>query len=98
MVEIGAVAQCGEFGGIGCGCEVAERGVRPRCVVISDPARNGRSGVVEAEEQRLIQEFVPHLGVEGFADSVLHWLSSALPASNARKIKGQPNTTHAGMH
>ena len=36
------VAHCGEFGSIGCGCEIAERGVRPGCVVISDPARDGR--------------------------------------------------------
>src|SRR5918994_1835556 len=39
------------------------------------PGRDGLAGVVEAEEQRLVQELVSHAPVEALADAVLHRLA-----------------------
>ena len=49
--------------------------MRPTLVVIGNPGRDGRSGVIEAEEQRLVQELVAHAPVEALADAVLHRLA-----------------------
>lgn len=86
MVEIGAVAlgkqrrvsvsrrrcaHCGKFGGMDCGGQGAEHGLPPWCVAIGDPARVGRSDVIEAEKQRFTQEFVFYLEIDYFAAVVL---------------------------
>lgn len=44
-------------------------------VVVHDPAGDRRTSVVEVAEQGLVEEFVPHAAVEGFADTVLHGAS-----------------------
>ena len=47
----------------------------PCGVVVGDPGGDGAAGMVEAEKQRLVQELVAHLRIEGLADPVLHWLA-----------------------
>lgn len=44
--------------------QVAEGGMRAVIVVVDDPTRDYRSGVVEVAEQGLVEEFVPHPVVE----------------------------------
>ena len=46
----------------------------PFGVVGLGPAGHGLAGMVDAEEQCLVQEFIPHPAVEGFAVPVLHGL------------------------
>ena len=41
------IACCGEIGGIGCRCEIAQRRVRPSLVVIVDPVRDLGPGMIE---------------------------------------------------
>ena len=47
----------------------------PGRVVVGHPAGDDAAGLIEAEEQRLVQSSVPHLRVERFADAVLHGLA-----------------------
>jgi hypothetical protein len=49
--------------------------VRAPLVVAGDPPRNDGSGVVEIVEDRLVEQFIAHAAVEGFADAVLHRLA-----------------------
>ena len=65
------IAHSGELGGIGCRGRILGRRMQPVLGVISDPAGGGGRGVVEAEEQGLVEEFVPHSAVERLADAVL---------------------------
>ena len=69
MAELVGVAQpiarCGEVSGIGRRRLVSERGVRPLAIVICNPCSKPALGVVEAEEQRLVQEFVAHPAIDG---------------------------------
>ena len=51
-----AVACCGESGGISCRREVAQRGMRPSPVVIVDPVRDLGPGMIEAEDQALVEK------------------------------------------
>ena len=69
------IACCGEIGGIGHRCEIAQRRVRPSLVVIIDPIRDPGSGMIEAEEQALVEKLVAHAPVETLAEAIL------LPAS-----------------
>jgi len=55
----------------------------PCSVVIGHPVGDDAAGVVEAEEQRLVQEFVAHLRIEDLADPVLDSLTGA-SATEAR--------------
>jgi hypothetical protein len=48
------IACCGEIGGIGCRCEIAQRRVRPSLFVIVDRGRDLGPGMIEAEEQALV--------------------------------------------
>ena len=50
------IACCGEIGGIGCRCEIAQRRMRPSLVVIVDPVRDLGPGMIEAEEQALVEK------------------------------------------
>ncbi len=49
--------------------------MRARGVVVLDPLGDAGTCVVEAAEQRLVQEFVAHAAVESLADAVLHRLA-----------------------
>ena len=69
------VTDSGELGGISRRGLVAERGRGPHSTVIGRPGGDDASGMVEAEEQCLFSELVPHLRVEAFADTVLHRLA-----------------------
>jgi hypothetical protein len=44
----------------------------PARVEVANPACQHGSGVVEAEEQGLVQEFVPQPALEALADAILH--------------------------
>ena len=70
-----AITRCGELGGISRWGSVAEGGVRPITVEVSEPAGEHGAGVVDAEEQGLVQEFIPQPSLEALADPVLHGLS-----------------------
>jgi len=59
-----ATAGCGDLRRIAQWRLVAERGMRPRRVVIGDPSLDRLPRVSEFDEQGLVQEFVPHLPVE----------------------------------
>src|SRR4029077_7703930 len=69
------IACCGEIGGIGCRRDIAQRRVRPSLVVIVDPVRDLGPGMIEAEEQALVEKLVAHAPVETLAEAVLHRLS-----------------------
>ena len=77
------VVRCGEGGGVGRGCEIADRRVRTPLVVAGDPPGNDGSGVVEIVEDRLVEQFIAHAAVEGFADAVLHRLAGRDEKCNA---------------
>jgi len=44
-------------------------------IVVVDPARDFRSGVIHAKEQALVEKLVAHPAVEAFTESVLHGLA-----------------------
>src|SRR5690606_4027738 len=68
-------ADCGDPGGkLGRG-GIAEGGVRSLAVVIADPFANRAAGMAEAEEQRLIEQLIPHPAVEALDECILHRLS-----------------------
>src|SRR6201994_4759142 len=69
------IACCGEIGGVGCRCDIAQRRVRPSLVVIVDPVRDLGPGMVEAEEQALVEKLVAHAPIETLAEAILHRLS-----------------------
>jgi hypothetical protein len=69
------VGRCGEVGGIGRRCQVAQRGVRALAVVVADPIRNLGGGVIEAKEQGFVEKLVSHPAVETFAKAFLHRLA-----------------------
>lgn len=49
---------------------VPDRRMRPVVGVVGDPAGDSGAGMAEAEEQGLVQEFIPHPSVERLADAV----------------------------
>ena len=60
------IACCGQIGGIGCRCEITQRRVRSPLVVIVDPGRDLGPGMIEAEEQALVEKLVAHAaGIRG---------------------------------
>src|SRR5476649_2681894 len=69
------IACCREIDGISRRREVAQRRVRPPLVVIVDPVRDLGPGMIEAEEQALVEKLVAHAAVETLAEAVLHRLS-----------------------
>jgi hypothetical protein len=52
------IPRCGEMGGISCWGFIAERRVRSASIEVGHPASEHGAGVVETEEQGLVQEFV----------------------------------------
>src|SRR3954447_2394761 len=60
------IACCGEIGGVAGRCEITECGVWTLLVVIGDPARDPGAGMVETEEQALVEKLVTHSAVEAF--------------------------------
>ena len=70
--------------------------MRALVVVIVDPRANFRSCVVEPEEQRLVEQLVPHAAVEALAEAVLHRLArhdeSIRPAAAALRISASDKT------
>src|SRR5688500_5301528 len=70
-----AIPRCGEVGGISCWGFIAERRVRSASIEVGHPASEHGAGVVETEEQGLVQEFVPQPALEALADAVLHRLA-----------------------
>lgn len=49
--------------------QVAEGRMWPCRIVVGDPATDDLLGMVEAEEQRLVQDLIPHLRIEGLSYS-----------------------------
>lgn len=49
--------------------------MRAPVIIIVNPRANFLSRVVEPEEQRLVEQLVPHATVEALAEAVLHWLA-----------------------
>lgn len=58
----------------------------PLGVVAMGPAGHGITGMVDAEEQGLVQQLVAHPTVEGFAIAVLHGLPGRDVVSYPPKI------------
>ena len=69
------IARCAESGGIGRRGEISQRRVRTPLVVILSPGGDPGPGMIEAEEQALIEQLVAHPAVEALAKSVLHRLA-----------------------
>src|SRR5271168_2438161 len=69
------IACCGEIGGVGRRRLIAQSRMRPALVVIVDPVRDLGPGMIEAEEQALVEKLVAHAPVETLAEAVLHRLS-----------------------
>jgi hypothetical protein len=69
------IVRCGECGGIGRGCLIFQRGVWALAVVVGDPFGELVACIVEAEEQRLVQELVAHPAVEALDEGVLDRLA-----------------------
>src|SRR4051794_15341256 len=66
------VACCGEICREGRRGLVAQGRMRSLLVVVVDPFRDPRLGVVETEEQTLVEQLVAHAPVEALAKAVLH--------------------------
>lgn len=66
--------------------------MRSPVIVVVDPGRDLLSGVVQPEEQRLVQEFVAHPPVEAFAEAVLHGLAGG------DEMPGDPMLLGPGEH
>ena len=49
------IVRCGEIGGIGRRREIAERGMGATLVEIGDPSGDRHTGMVQVEEQRLVE-------------------------------------------
>jgi hypothetical protein len=69
------IACCGEVSGVGRRREIAQSRMRPALVVVVDPVRDLAPGMIEAEEQALVEKLVAHAPVETLAEAVLHRLS-----------------------
>jgi hypothetical protein len=68
----------GECTGIGGRRFVSERGVWPRGVVIGDPGNDELTGLIEIDEQALIEKLVAHAAIEGLDVAVLHGSAGAM--------------------
>ena len=49
--------------------------MRTSMIVVADPCADLLPRVVEAEEQRFVQQLIAHTTVEAFAEAVLHRLA-----------------------
>ena len=75
MVARPIVVRCREIGGIGRSHEISERRVWAHGVKVGNPGRDIGAGVVEIEEQRLIEVLVAHAAVKALHKAVLNRLS-----------------------
>src|SRR5712675_2440895 len=66
------IACCGEVSGISRRGEIAQRRVWTLLVVIVSPVCDLDPGMIEAEEQALIEKLVPHPAIEALTEAVLH--------------------------
>jgi hypothetical protein len=55
---------------------------------------NASTGVIEAAEDRLIEQFVTHAAVERLADAVLQRFSGAMKCQAVRLLCAQASTAH----
>src|SRR5271169_1963712 len=69
------IACCGEIGGVSGRREIAQSRMWPSLVGIVDPVRDLGPGMIEAEEQALVERLVAHAPVETLAEAVVHRLS-----------------------
>lgn len=85
------IVRCGEVGGVGRRRQVAQRRMRRLQVVVGNPNRDLRAGVVEVEEQRLIEKLVAHAAVEALGEAVLHRLArrDEVPVDTAVAASGE---------
>jgi hypothetical protein len=67
-------ACCCELCGLGRGRFILQRRVRPSGVVAQHPLGDRLPGLVQREEQGLVQQLVPHLAIEALDIAVLHGL------------------------
>ena len=49
--------------------------MRTLAVVVADPIRNLRAGLIEAEEQGFVEQLVAHPAIEAFTEAVLRRFS-----------------------
>lgn len=65
--------------------------MRALLVVVGNPNRDLRAGVVEVEEQRLIEKLVTHAAIEALREPVLHRLSRCdeVPVDTAVAAPGE---------
>src|SRR3546814_3749368 len=64
-----------QFGSKGRRCLISKGRVRPRLVVIFGPGRDHCAGMIEVEEQRLIQKLIAHPAIKALDIAVLHRLA-----------------------
>src|SRR3546814_15818667 len=64
-----------QFGSKGRRCLISKGRVRPRLVVIFGPGRDHCAGMIEVEEQRLVQKLITHPAIEALDIAVLHRLA-----------------------
>src|SRR5690606_26658540 len=69
------IAHCCELGGKDRRGLIAEGRMRPLGVVDVGPASHGLTGMVDAEEQGLVQKLIAHAAVESLAVAILHGLA-----------------------
>ena len=66
------IVRCGEVVGIGRRREVSERRMRALGIEVDDPGSNLGAGIVEIEEERLVEKLGAHAAVEAFDEAILH--------------------------
>ena len=75
-VELVGVAQpierCGAFCGVGSGCLIPDGRMWPLVIVVFDPGFEFRPGMIQAQEQGFVEQFIAHSSVETFTKAVLH--------------------------
>jgi hypothetical protein len=49
--------------------------VWPLVIVVFDPGFDFPPGVIEAQEQAFVQQFIAHPAIEAFAEAVLYWFA-----------------------
>jgi hypothetical protein len=49
--------------------------MRTLAIVVADPIRNLRAGLIEAEEQGFVEQLVAHPAIEAFTEAVLRRFS-----------------------
>ena len=71
--------------------------MRPRGVVVGDPVADEPAGLIEINEQTLVEKFVSHPAVERFDIAVLHRLAGCDGVSLERHPEKEPQRRHGLM-